>query len=112
MTYASSTLGSTATNPVVQLSGVFSGGNQSGLGLAGSVHATWVYSSTHTAVELTVPTFISDGAALGMKVGDVVFGVTSSAGSSSPICYMGVVGLVTASSGASLSSNVLTSTAV
>jgi hypothetical protein len=112
MTYASSTLGSTATNPVVELISVLGGGNQSGLGIAGAPRAAWGYNSTHTAAEMTVPAIISDGAMLGMRAGDLFFGVTSSVGSSSPICYFGVVGLVTASSGASLSSNFVTSTAV
>ena len=109
MTYASSTLGSTATNPPIELVSVLSGSNASGLGMAG--RATWFYTSTHTAVEVVAANFISDAKTLGMTAGDLMFGVTASAASTTPIGWMGVIVSVS-TSGANLSSNVLTSTAV
>lgn len=109
ITYNGTTAGATAANPPQEMICTVAGVPNSP-GLTGG--RIWFYSSTNVAADLTAPTAFSDGAALGMKVGDIVFGVTSSALSSSPIGFMGVVGLVTASSGAGLSSNVLTSTAV
>lgn len=109
ITYNGSTASSTAANPPLVLVGSLANVTNSP-GLTGGKF--WFYTSTNVAVDMTAPAAFIDGAALGMKVGDVVCGVTAAAGSSSPILYFGCVGLVTASSGASLSSNVLTSTAV
>lgn len=109
MTYASSTLGSTATNPPIEITSVLSGSNASGLGMAG--RALWFYTSTHTAAEVAAANFITDAKALGMTAGDLMLGVTGSAASTSPIGFLGVIVSVS-TSGANLSSNVLTSTAV
>ena len=108
ITYVGTTFGSTSANPPSLL---FSG---VGSFITASVPGArvWKYNSTNAAVDMTAPAAFLDGALLGMKVGDLVLGVTCSAGSSAGIAYMGVVGLVTTSSGAALSSNVITSTAV
>ena len=109
VTYNGTTAASTVANaPVVISAGIGVVGNSPGLTGA----RLWFYTSTNTAADLSTPASFSDGAALGMKAGDVVLGITSSAGGSTPILFLAPVGLVTASSGASLSSNVLTSTAV
>lgn len=110
VTYNGSTAGSTSANPPVDLTSVIGGKIANSPGLVGG--KIWFYTSTNVAADMTAPAAFGDGAALGMGVGDIVLGVTASAGSSSPIFYAGVVGLVGASSGASLSSNVVTSTAV
>ena len=110
ITYNGTTAGSTSQNPPQVLVGTISGTVPNSPGLTGG--KVWLYSSTNVIVDLTAPTAFTDGSALGMKVGDPVIVVQSSAGSSAPIVALGVVGLVTASSGAGLSSNVITSTAV
>jgi hypothetical protein len=121
MTYNGATAGSTSMNPpILALSPSWNGSILNSPGLTGG--KVWYYTSTNVAADLTAPGAIADGYALGMRTGDLLLGVTAAAGSSSPICYMGVVGLQSsgtsasspwmASSGVSLSSNVLTSTAV
>ena len=110
ITYNGTTAGSTSQNPPSVLSEIMGGAVTNSPGLTGG--KLWFYTSTNVIVDLTAPTAFSDGAALGMKVGDPMIVVQSSAGSSAPIVALGVVGIVTASSGAGLSSNVVTSTAV
>lgn len=109
ITYNGTTAGSTSQNPPSVLAEVIGGQFGNSPGLTGG--KLWLYNSTNVIVDLTAPAAITDGSALGMKTGDPVIVVQSSAGSSAPIVALGVVGLVTASSGASLSSNVVTSTA-
>lgn len=54
--------------------------------------AVWSYCSTNTSTEVTTANFFTDGQSLGMRVGDIVFCVyQTSAGSTSPIPYMGCV---------------------
>ena len=108
MTYASSTLGSTSTNPPAQLVNFLSAGQASGLGMAPK--GIWLYSSTHTGSEMTAAAFITDAKALGMTAGDIFFGVTASAGSTTPIAYWGPIANVS-TAGANLSTNYATSTA-
>lgn len=119
ITYNGATAGATSANPPICLEETWNGGVQNSPGLTGG--KIWFYTSTNVASDLTSTGAIADGYAIGMRTGDIVFGVTASAGSSSPICWMGVVGSQAsgttvsnnfASSGVSLSSNVLTSTAV
>lgn len=115
LTYAGST--TTAPNPPIAMLETWAGSVENSPGLKGG--RVWLYTSTNVAADLTAPGSFSDGYALGMRPGDLVLGVTASAGSSTPIAFMGVVGLVSSnaellgpSSGAALSSNFLTSTAV
>jgi hypothetical protein len=109
MTYAGATMGSTVTNPPVSLTGLLSGGQASGLGMAGK--SLWFYTSTHTAAECFAANFFTDAKALGMKNGDIMLGVTGSAASTTPFLFGGVVVSVT-TSGGNLSSAIITSTAV
>jgi hypothetical protein len=109
ITYNGTTAGSTSANPPLVVGQTMANVTNSP-GLTGG--KIWFYTSTNVAADLTAPAAFTDGHSMGMKVGDIMLGVTSSAGSSAPIFFAGVVGLVTASSGAGLSSNVLTSTAV
>lgn len=108
ITYNGTTAGSTSQNPPSVLAEVIGGQFSNSPGLTGG--KLWLYSSTNVIADLTAPNAITDGAALGMKAGDPVIVVTSSAGSSAPIVALGVVGLI--GTGAGLSSNVVTSTAV
>ena len=118
MTYNGATAGSTLANPPICVGAMsWNGSILNSPGLTGA--RAWFYTSTNVVADMTSSGAIADGYALGMRPGDVLFGVTASAGSSSPIFYAGVVGLVGTpstltgiSSGAALSSNVLTSTAV
>lgn len=109
MTYASSTLGSTSRNPIIAVTGLLGGGNPSGIGTTGT--GIWRYASTHTASELTAAQFITDAVALGAINGDIILGVTGSAGTTSAIAYLGVLSVTTAG-GANISTAFLTSTAV
>ena len=118
LTYNGATAGSTSANPPIMLESMsWNGSIQNSPGLTGA--KAWFYTSTNLASDLTSTGAIADGYAIGMRTGDIVFGVSATAGSSSPICWMGVVGTHSSgaspnyiSSGVSLSSNVLTSTAV
>src|SRR5689334_1507953 len=120
LTYNGSTAGTTVANPpILAQSFSMSGQVPNSGGLTGG--KLWFYTSTNVPSDLTSTGAIADGYALGMRVGDVVLGVQSSAGSSSPIVWLGVVGSQSSgalasnnylSSGVSLSSNILTSTAV
>lgn len=119
LTYNGATAGTTLANPPILLEASWNGFIQNSPGLTGG--KIWFYTSTNVASDLTSTGSIADGYAIGMRTGDLVLGVTAAAGSSSPIAWMGVVGAQAsgttvsnnfASSGVSLSSNVLTSTAV
>lgn len=111
LTYNGATAGSTSANPPVVLDSVIGGQLPNSQGLLGA--KLWFYSSTNTAAELAgTLNAVNDGIALGIKAGDILIGVTATAGSTAPICFMGVFATSAASTGAALSSNVLTSTAV
>ena len=66
----------------------------------------WYYASTNLTTDLTASNFFSDGWYLGMRAGDMVFGVQfSSAGSSVQTFWGAITGASTA--GASLSTGSL-----
>jgi len=69
-------------------------------GAPGDNFSLWGYVSTHTVAEAVASGFISNGDALGMKVGQPVL-VSQSTGYINVLCY---VTAVTASSAATLSS--------
>jgi hypothetical protein len=100
-TYYGSTAASSAANPPIRIvGGLGSGVNTAST--AGSGAGLWFYNTTLGTSELLTAGAISDGFALGMKSGDVIFGV-SCTGSSAAV-FMGVLSVV-ASSGASIASS-------
>lgn len=111
LTYNGATAGSTLANPPVILDSVIGGQLPNSPGLLGA--KVWFITSTNAATDFSgTLNAINDGIALGVKAGDVLIGVTATAGSTSPILYLGVFVSSAASTGVALSSNVLTSTAV
>lgn len=122
LTYNGATAGSTLANPPVLMESAMGGHVQfvtsgstagvSNLPTGASGAKLWFYSSSNTAVELAGAASINDGVALGMSIGDILIGVTSTAASTSPIGFLGVLVTSAGSTSFCLSSNVLTSTAV
>lgn len=70
----------------------------------------WFYSSTNLTTDLTATNFFTDGKALGMRPGDLVFGVQFSSAGSTVTTFQGAITGVS-TSGASLSTgSLMTST--
>lgn len=119
LTYNGTTAGSTLANPPVLMKSAMGGHLQyvtSGSTVApmtyGSGAKIWFYASSNAASELAGAAAINDGVALGMTIGDVMLGVTTTAGSTAPIFFAGVLVTSGGSTSFCLSSNVITSTAV
>jgi len=128
-TYNGSTAGSTLANPPVLLHAAVGGHvlyatsgftsattgfpnlPSSTLGPAGA--KVWFYSSTNIFSDIfgTLNAF-GDGVALGMSNGDLLIGVQTSAFSTAPFCYFGVLCSSLGATGVGLSSACLSSTAV
>ena len=80
MTYRGSTAGTTLANPPLELFAVVGGKIQypgvlwtsTTMAVGGKV---WFYSSTHQGSDVKGAGFITDGAQLGMRPGDFMFGV-------------------------------------
>jgi hypothetical protein len=64
----------------------------------GASPAFWAYRSTNTSTDILASNFFSDGAALGMQVGDLVITVSSTGF----IPYLAAVSTVNASSAATV----------
>ena len=128
-TYNGSTATSTAANPPVLLHGVIGGHVQyatsgftsattgfanlpsSTLGPAGA--KLWLYQSTNVYSDIFgTQNAFGDGIALGMSWGDIIFGITASAFSTSPVLWASVITCSAGSTGMGVSSNALSSTAV
>jgi hypothetical protein len=111
MAYNGTTAASSVSNPprsLVQGLGGHAGSTGfDGMGHAGS-HAggLWSYVSTNTTAEVVGSDFFTDGKALGMRVGDMVLGVshTTSVGSSG-VAWVGVVSYVS-TAGAGLAAGI------
>lgn len=122
LAYNGATAGSTLANPPVLMksaigghvqfvtSGSTAGISQLPVGASGA--KIWFYSSSNSAAEVAGAAAINDGVALGMTIGDIMLGVTTTAASTAPIFYAGVLVTSAASTSFCLSSNVITSTAV
>lgn len=121
LAYNGTTAGSTLANPPVLLAAAIGGHVQfattgssasapNNLNQGASGGKLWFYSSSNSAAELAGLNAFSDGVALGMTYGDIVIGVTATGYTTSPICFMGVIGTSVGSTGMGLSSNVLSST--
>lgn len=122
LAYNGATAGSTLANPPVLMGAAIGGHVQwvtsgstagvSNLPTGASGGKIWFYSSSNSAAEVAGAASINDGVALGMSIGDILFGVTTTACSTAPIFYAGVLVTSAASTSFCLSSNVITSTAV
>lgn len=122
LTYNGTTAGSTKANPPVLLHGAVGGhvmfansGSTAGIanlptGAAGA--KIWFYSSTNDGIsEMVALNSIGDGYALGMSPGDILIGVKTTADSTAPFCYVGVLVTSAGATGFGLSSSMLSSTA-
>lgn len=96
--YVGTTAASSISNPPWNLLDVLGGAvNRPAPG-----SAIWSYCSTNTSTEVTTANFFTDGQALGMAAGDIIFvNYCTSLGSTAIIPYMGTIGLVS-TSGATL----------
>ena len=108
-TYSGTTAGATSANPPINL--------VAGLGgqIVNAPTATgaklWFYTSTNASTDLMAANSFSDGYQLGMKTGDPIIMVYSTASNSTVgIIALGVIGY-TSTSGACLSTFAITSTA-
>jgi hypothetical protein len=102
--------GSTAStpNPPVLVAGAMTKGSTA---LTGQSKQLWMYNSTNLTTDLTASGFFSDGANLGMKVGDLVIGTQYTSAGSSVISFQGVIASMSTAGAASLSTGgVMTST--
>lgn len=68
----------------------------------GGIGASWVYSSTHTIAATAATSFFSNGAALGMKVGDGIRAVELTTAGAFTAFANGIVSSVTAGAGATV----------
>lgn len=120
LTYNGATAGSTLANPPVLLEAAMGGHVQfvtsgstagvSNLPTGASGAKVWFYSSSNDATEVAGAAAFGDGVALGMSIGDVLIGVKTTAASTAPVLYFGVLVTSAGSTSFCLSSNVLTST--
>lgn len=113
MAYQSSTVGSTAANPPVLVSqGMASTGlgstSQSTAGRMG-IPKEWIYKSTHTRATAAGSNFFSDGAALGMELGDRVLVMSSTAASATVLMSQHTVRAVSSTGGVGISIGLLVS---
>lgn len=119
--YVGSTAASTASNPPVVLKSVIGGvlsncntGSTtpvSNLAVGSMGGKLWMYSSTNNTTDVAgVAGFFNDGPQLGMKLGDVLIGIYSTANSTTPIAYMGVLVSSAGSTSFTLATLAMTST--
>lgn len=109
MAYNGTTAASSVANPPRKLiEGI--AGNQGTTGLttvpnnvSGQGGSLWFYCSTNMTTDLTAAGFFSDGKALGMRPGDMVFGAQFSSAGSSVTSFMGVITAITTAGAATMS---------
>ncbi len=102
MAYLGSTEASSVANPPRVLIPSFSGiSNTTNLSTANGANAyreqgggVWLYSSSHGSTETMDSNFFTDGKELGMKPGDLLFGVQWTTAGSSQVIYFGVLDAV------------------
>lgn len=117
MAYSGSTASSSIANPPRRLlDGIMSNPGSTGLSTApenpgGQGGGLWFYSSTNLTTDLVAAGFFSDGKALGMRPGDVVFGNQFSSAGSSVTSFQGTIVSISTAGAASLSTgSLITST--
>lgn len=112
MSYSGTTAASSVANPpnliASSLGGRLTAGSSATVGAGGNV---WLYSSTNLTTDMTVASFFTEAFYIGMKQGDIVLGAqASSAGSTTQIAYLGVLGAVTTAGAALSTGGTMTST--
>lgn len=112
MAYSGTTAASSVANPpnliASSLGGRLTAGSSATVGSGGNV---WLYSSTNLTTDMTVASFFSEAFYIGMKQGDIVLGAqASSAGSTTQIAFVGVLGAVTTAGAALSTGGTMTST--
>lgn len=112
MAYSGTTAASSVANPpnliASSLGGRLTAGSSATVGAGGNV---WLYSSTNLTTDMTVASFFTEAFYIGMKQGDIVLGAqASSAGSTTQIAYVGVLGAVTTAGAALSTGGTMTST--
>lgn len=118
MAYLGSTAASSVANPPRCLIPSFSGiRNTTNLSTANGANTyreqgggVWLYSSSHGSTETMATGFFSDAQALGMRPGDLVFGVQWTTAGSSQVVYMGVLDSVSTAGAALSTGGTMTST--
>jgi len=120
MAYVGTTAASSVSNPPVLLSRT--AGSRSILGSSGLTAwssgvtraaglGMWQYISTNLTTDLTSPGFFTEGAALGMQVGDILLAVQYTSAGSSFIMSQGVLTTTNSSAGFNLTTlGMITST--
>ncbi len=101
LTYFGATVASTDQNPPMVIAQTMVGSVPNSVALTGG--KVWFYSSTNTVAELNAANAFDDGYELGMRSGDLLFGVFSTAASLLPLPYMAAV--IGTTAGASLSTS-------
>jgi hypothetical protein len=112
MAYSGSTAASSVSNPPRALvQGIGANHGTTGLTTAPSAPSAqggglWFYSSTNATTDIVASGFFTDGKSLGMRPGDMMFGVQFTSAGSSVITFTGAITGVS-TSGASLSTGSL-----
>lgn len=92
MGYVGTTAASSVSNPPLLLTGAGLAG-----GILGSTQSgtkLWLYSSTDGSTVMQSSTYFTDGFYLGMRQGDMLIGAAgASVGSTTPLAYIGVLGI-------------------
>lgn len=112
MSYSGTTAASSVANPPNQIARVVGGRlSASSSASAGGGGGLWMYNSTNLTTDMTAANFFSEAYYIGMKQGDLVLGTqASSAGSTTQIAFLGVVGAVTTAGAALSTGGTITST--
>lgn len=113
MSYQSSTVASTLSNPPILAFSAIGIGRGS-TNLTGNNRQEWYYNSTNLTTDISAALFFTDGYYLGMRPGDIVVGTqytsAGATGATGVITFQGSVVQVT-TAGASLSTgSIMTST--
>lgn len=91
MAYVGTTAASSVQNPPIQIARGLAGGI-----LGSTVNGTglWFYNSTDGTTVMESSTYFTDGHFMGMRQGDIILGAAGgSIGSTTPIAYIGVLGI-------------------
>lgn len=115
MAYSGATAASSVANPprCVAGGGLYGvAGDTTGLTTAPDAPnnqggSMWFYASTNLTTDVFAAGFFSDGKALGMRPGDLVFGVQFSSAGSSVQTFVGAVTAITTADAATLSTGTM-----
>lgn len=109
MSYQSSTVQTTASNPPVLMVSAIGIGSGS-TAFSGGNRKWWSYISTNLTTDIAAANFFTDGFYLGMRPGDLVIGAQYTSDGSSGIAFTGVISAVTTSGAQFTTGSIMTST--